>query len=130
MSRARIVSVHEYELKDDVSDDQFLRAVGEAQSRDLFDLPGLLEYRVLRGLKGARRGSFAAIWIYESRAAWQALWGSPASPKSKEEYPPAWRIWEDELLTPLLDREPDRVRYTSYEELAASDLMAGEEGTS
>lgn len=130
MGRARIVSVHEYELKSEVTGEQFLRAVAEAQSRGLFDLPGLLEYRVLRGVKGVRRGSFTAIWIYESRPAWEAVWGPPEAPKSKEDYPPAWRIWEDELLEPLLDRDPDTVRYTSYEVVAANDLQVGEEATS
>ncbi len=130
MPPARIVSVHEYELRDGVSEDQFLRTAKEAQSRGLFDLPGLIHYRLLRGVKGARRGSFAAIWVYESRTAWEALWGPPEAPKTRANYPPTWRVWEDELLAPLLKRDPDRVRYTSYEEFAAADRRDTEERTS
>ena len=28
-----------------------------------------------------------------------------------------WKVWEDEVLVPLLDREPDTITYTDYEEL-------------
>jgi hypothetical protein len=29
-----------------------------------------------------------------------------------------WRIWEDELLAPILSTNPDTIRFTAYEELA------------
>jgi len=34
--------------------------------------------------------------------------------RKREEYPAGWRIWEDEILAPLLKGEPDRVDFTSY----------------
>ena len=74
---ARIVSVHEYELRPGVEPADFERALGDAERRGLFELPGLCEQHFLRGLKGARRGAYAAVWIFESREAWEALWGPP-----------------------------------------------------
>lgn len=120
MDQPRIVSIHEYELRHDADGRDLLRAAEEARDRGLFELPGLIGFRILHGIKGVRRGRFAAIWVYKDRVAWESLWGSPASPKGKEEYPPAWQEWEQELLAPLLDRDPDRVSFTSYEELLAS----------
>lgn len=120
MDRPRIVSVHEYELRPGVSGQDFERAARQAQQRGLFALPGLVAFRILRGIKGARRGRYAAIWVYRDRAAWEAIWGPPAAPKAKHEYPEAWRVWEDELLAPLLERDPDRISYTSYEEILGS----------
>ena len=95
----------------------FREAVREAERRDLFDLPGLVEYRFLRGIKGARTGGFTAVWTYESREAWQEIWGPVDDPVSKEEYPDRWVVWEDELLAPILTEDPDEIEYTSYETL-------------
>lgn len=113
----RVISVHEYTLKPDVTEDQFKDAIQEAQARNLFQLPGLMEVHFLRGIKGKRRGQFTAIWVYESKEAWEGLWGSPEQPRSKDDYPKSWKIWENELLTPLLDRDPDQIEYTSYERI-------------
>lgn len=128
MDQPRIVSIHEYELRHDANRRDLLRAVEEARDRGLFELPGLIGFRILHGIKGVRRGRFAAIWIYKDREAWESLWGSPSSPKGEEEYPQAWQEWERDLLGPLLDRDPDRVSFTSYEELLGSAPTSSEAG--
>ena len=28
-----------------------------------------------------------------------------------------WKVWENEILAPLLNRDPDTIRFTSYEEI-------------
>jgi hypothetical protein len=114
---ARLVSVHEYELRPGVEPADFERAIAEAERRGLFDLPGLSEHHFLRGLKGDRRGAFAAIWVFESRDAWEKLWGPPDAPFAPSRYPPKWKAWENEILAPLLSRDPDTIRFTSYEEV-------------
>lgn len=113
----RIISVHEYVLAPGVSEADFLASVRTAEERRLLDLPGLLGHHFVKGLKGARKNELAGIWVYESRAAWEQLWGPPDAPKPKEEYPEAWRQFEDEVLAPLLVGEPDAIDYTTYEEL-------------
>ncbi|MFC7228206.1 hypothetical protein N0B31_12400 [Salinirubellus salinus] len=110
-----LVSVHHYELTDSTTDEAFREAVGEAETRDLFDLPGLVEYRFLHGVKGAREGRYAAQWVYESREAWVELWGPADAPLPPSEYPQRWRVWEDELLGPLLVGEADDIEFTTYE---------------
>ncbi len=112
-----VISIHEYELRPEVSEEDFFRVVREARRRRLFDLPGLMQVHFVRGLRGARKGKLAAIWIYESLDAWEALWGPPDAPRPPEAYPPSWRVWEQELLARVLDRDPDRIRYTAYEVL-------------
>lgn len=113
----RIVSIHEYELAPGVEPADFEKALREARRQRLFDLPGLREHRFLRGMKGARTGAYTAIWIYDSRAAWEALWGPLDAPRGPAQYPPNWKIWENELLAPLLAQHPDTIRFTSYEEV-------------
>jgi len=113
----RIISIHEYELKPDVDEATFVQAVQQAQERGLFRLPGLVAHRFVRGIRGHRTGAFAAIWIYASREAWEQLWGPPMQPRPPAEYPENWKIWEAEVLAPFLDRHPDRIRFTAYEEL-------------
>lgn len=113
----RIVGIHEYEFRAGVNVSDFEATVREAEERGLFRLPGLIEYRFLRGVKGERNGSYAAIWVFASREEWEALWGSPDKPIGKESYPASWKVWEDELLAPLLDRDPDTITYTDYEQL-------------
>jgi hypothetical protein len=113
----KVISFHEYTLKPDIKEDQFKDAIQAAQDRNLFQLPGLMEVHFLHGIKGQRRGQFAALWIYESREAWERLWGSPNQPHSKEDYPKTWISWEDEILTPILDRDPDQIEYTTYERI-------------
>ena len=116
----RVVSVHEYELRPGVSPADFERALGDAERRGLFDLPGLREHHFLRGLKGARRGGYAAIWIFDSREAWEKLWGPPGAPLPPSQYPQKWQVWENEILAPLLSQDPDKIRFTSYEEVGTS----------
>ncbi|MFC7154948.1 hypothetical protein ACFQPA_05695 [Halomarina halobia] len=113
----RVVSVHEYELAPDADPADFEAAVEAAERRGLFDLPGLVDRRFLRGIKGDREGEYAAIWTYEDREAWEALWGPPGDPKPPEAYPERWREWEA-LLDPLLTDDPDFIGFTSYEALA------------
>ncbi|HEY6717719.1 MAG TPA: hypothetical protein VI232_15370, partial [Reyranella sp.] len=114
---AKVISVHEYELKPGVQDADFERALHDAERRGLFDLPGLAAHHFLRGLKGARRGAYTAIWIFESREAWERLWGTVEAPRSAAEYPENWKIWENAVLAPLLAQDPDTIRFTSYEEV-------------
>jgi hypothetical protein len=114
---ARIISVHEYELRPDVQEAAFERALHDAERRGLFDLPGLVAHHFLKGLKGARRGAYTAIWIFESRAAWEGLWGTVEAPRTAAEYPDSWKIWETAILAPFLAQDPDTIRFTSYEEV-------------
>lgn len=114
-----ITSVHQYELAESTHPSEFHDAVEEAVSRGLFErIPGLVDYRIGRGIRGHRTGKFAAIWRYESREAWTAVWGAVGEPVPKAEYPETWLIWEDELLAPLLAEDPDEIEYTSYEVVA------------
>lgn len=112
-----IVSIHRYELAESTTDREFRDAVREAERRELFDLPGLVEYRFLRGIRGDRDGEFAALWRYGSREAWRDLWGPVGDPVETHEYPETWRIWEEELLAPLVRGNPDEIEFTAYEVL-------------
>jgi heme-degrading monooxygenase HmoA len=114
---ARVISIHEYELRPSVQEAAFERALHDAERCGLFDLPGLIEHHFLRGLKGARRGAYTGIWIFESREAWEKLWGTVEAPRPVEEYPETWKIWENEILAPFLIEHPDTIRFTSYEEI-------------
>lgn len=113
----RVVSIHEYELRPGIDPADFERALSDAERRGLFDLPGLCDHRFLRGLKGARRGAYAAVWIFDSREAWEKLWGPPGAPRPPSQYPQKWQVWENEVLAPLLVQDPDTIRFTTYEEL-------------
>lgn len=113
----RVISVHEYELKPGVQQADFERALRDAERRGLFALPGLSEHHFLRGLKGARCDAYAAIWVFESREAWEALWGPPDAPHPPSQYPQKWQIWEQEVLARFLTQDPDLIRFTSYEEI-------------
>jgi hypothetical protein len=112
------ISIHEYLLKPDVSPDQFEDAVREAERRGLLTLPGLMGYHFVRGIKGSRTLQFTAIWVYESRNAWEALWGTVDMPNRKHEYPTNWQEWEDVILASLLTQDPDTISFNSHEELA------------
>lgn len=114
-----IVSVHHYELAESADESDFRDAVEEAVDRELFEnVPGLVEFRIGRGIRGARTGKFVAIWTYESRDAWTDVWGEAGDPIPKSDYPQEWLVWEDELLDPVLAEDPDEIDYTSYELLA------------
>ena len=115
----RVISVHEYELHDAADPEAFEAAIRKARAENLLALPGLADYVLLKGIKGARTRRYGAIWIYESRAAWEALWGPPDDPIEKPDYPENWKIWEDEVLAPYLSEDPDTIRFTSYRELEA-----------
>jgi hypothetical protein len=112
-----VTSIHEYELAPGVDADRFETVVAGAERDGLFELPGLAGHRFLRGIKGDRAGEYAAVWTYESRAAWEALWGPPDDPVAPDEYPERWREWE-RRLAPLLTGDPDRIRFTSYRTVA------------
>jgi hypothetical protein len=114
---ARIISIHEYDLKPGSDAQQFEDLIRAAEARGLLQLPGLTAHYFVRGSKGARRGAYAAVWIYESREAWEQLWGTPEQPRSPQDYPENWKIWEEEILAPFLAQPPDAVRFTAYEEL-------------
>ena len=114
---AKIISIHEYVLKPGADSRQFEKAIQEAEERGLFELPGLAEYHFVKGIKGLRSGSYTAIWIYENREAWERIWGTVEHPVRKEDYPENWKIWEEEILMPFIDREPDKIKFTAYEEL-------------
>jgi len=114
---ARVVSIHEYQLKPDVDRIAFERAFRDADRRGLFALPGLVEYHFLKGLKGAQHDGYAVVWLYESREAWEMLWGSLECPVQPSEYPEKWKIWENEVLAPFLTQHADGIRFSSYEEL-------------
>jgi heme-degrading monooxygenase HmoA len=113
---AKVFSLHEYVLQPGVDEDDFKSAVHRVQEMGLLQLPGLVDFQLVKGIKGSRRGHFAVLWIYESRDAWQRLWGPPDEPLEKENYPENWRIWEEEILAPFLEGDPDQIRYTTYEE--------------
>lgn len=110
----KVISIHEYELKPDVEDTAFERALRDAEHQDLFRLPGLVGHHFVKGIKGSRRGKFAALWVYESRSAWEALWGPPDQQKERADYPENWQEWE-KILEPFLIQNPDEITFTAYE---------------
>ncbi len=112
----KVISIHEYELKPDIKASEFEHALHIAEDQDLFQLPGLIGHHFIKGVKGSRLGQYTAIWVYESRGAWEELWGTPDRPKEKLEYPENWRKWE-EMLKPFLSDDPDEITFTAYEEI-------------
>jgi hypothetical protein len=60
---ARVISIHEYELKPGIDSGRFEQTLRDAEARGLFDLPGLIAHQFMKGVKGARRDAYAAIWI-------------------------------------------------------------------
>ena len=117
---ARMVSIHEYDLKPDADLARFEQMLGDAEARGLFRLPGLVAHHFLKGIKGARAGGYTALWIYESREAWERLWGTLERPRAPRDYPEPWKTWERELLAPFLSVHPDATRFTAYQELTAN----------
>jgi len=116
---ARMISIHEYDLRPGSDPALFEQALRDAEARGLFELPGLTAHHFVKGVKGARTNAYAAVWIYESRDAWERLWGTLERPLAREQYPTNWQIWEEELLAPILTGDPDAIRFTAYEELGA-----------
>lgn len=110
----KIISHHEYELKPGVQPEEFEREVRQADRLGLFELPGLVEFHFLRGVKGTRRNKYAALWVYSDRRSWEAIWGPLEAPVPPSGYPEGWKQWEA-MLSRFLDRRPDRVRFTANE---------------
>jgi hypothetical protein len=117
----RIISIHEYDLSPGINVEQFEQVLHDAEARGLLQLPGLVAHHFVKGAKGVRRGAYAALWIYESREAWERLWGTPEHPRLPQDYPDTWKIWEQEVLAPFLKVHPDAIRFTAYEELKGFD---------
>ena len=114
---SKVISIHEYILKTGGNEEEFEKAVHNAQERGLLRLPGLIDYYLVKGIRGFRNGLYAAVWVYESKEAWESLWGPIDKPLSKTDYPQNWKVWENEVLFPFLDQDPDKIRFTSYQEL-------------
>jgi hypothetical protein len=112
----RVISIHEYRLRNNVSGEQFEATVEKARKLDLFNLPGLIDYHFLKRIRGSRNVKFTAVWIYQNREAWEKLWGEADSPIEKNSYPENWKRWENEFLAPLLTQDPDRIDYIAYVE--------------
>ena len=111
----QVFSLHEYELNPGVEASAFEEAIQRLRRRGVPALPGLTGFRLIKGIKGQRRGLYAVLWTYESRRAWEQLWGPPEQPLPRSACPASWHAWE-ETLQPFLDREPDRIAFTVYEE--------------
>ena len=114
---SKIVSVHEYVLKPNVDSDQFERVIKDAKDKGLLALTGLESITFVKGIRGDRLNHYAAVWIYESEDAWAHLWGPADHPRAKNDYPPTWKIWEDDILAPFLDQDPDKITFTTYREI-------------
>ncbi len=114
---SKVISIHEYILKPGVKEEQFESAILSAKERGLLNLPGLVEFYFVKRISGSRHGLYAAVWVYESKEAWERLWGPVDNPLSKEDYPENWKVWENEVLSPFLDQDPDKIKFTSYQEL-------------
>ncbi len=113
----KIISIHEYVLKPSVNPYRFEGALRKARESGLLDLPGLERFYFLKGIRGHRCGGYTAVWVYASKPAWEALWGPEGSPKTKEDYPENWKIWEDQVIAPFLAQDPDKITFTSYQEI-------------
>lgn len=64
---SKVISIHEYLLKPDASERQFENAISNAKESGLLSLPGLVDYYLVKGIRGFRNGLYAAVWIYESK---------------------------------------------------------------
>jgi hypothetical protein len=113
----KIISVHEYILKPNVDPDRFEQVISDARDKGILGIAGLERVAFIKGIRGERYNLYAAIWFYESEEAWESLWGPVGHPRAKEDYPHTWRVWEDEVLAPFLDRDPDRITFTTYKEI-------------
>lgn len=111
----RMISIHEYELKPELEASDFEQAIQKARDRGLLQLSGLSSFHFLRGVRGKRRGRYAAIWIYESKEVWEELWGPVGQPVDRESYPHHWKVWEGEVLAPFLVSDPEVIDFTAYE---------------
>ena len=83
----RMISIHEYDPRPGTGAERFQEAIRAAEARGLFQLPGLTAHHFVKGVKGARHGAYAAVWVYESREAWERLRGTVERPRERQEYP-------------------------------------------
>src|SRR2546430_13375698 len=117
---ARMISIHEYDLRPGSGAGRFEEAIRAAEARGLFALRGLTAHHFIKGVKGARNDAYAAVWVYESREAWERLWGTLERPLERTQYPEKWRVWEKERLAPHPSRPPARINIT-----ASAGLLSG-----
>ena len=96
--------------------EKFEMAVADARNRGLFNLPGLVAHHFLKHIRGTRKAAYTAVWVYEDRKVWEKLWGTVDNPIKKENYPEKWKIWENQILAPLLAQDLDHIYYAAYEE--------------
>ncbi len=115
----RIFSVHEYDLRDGVTEAEFESALFSGEANGLLSIPGLTSHHFVRGVRGDRSGRYGAVWIYEDRVAWERMWGQAGQPTPPGRHPAGWRRWE-KILSTLLDRPADAIHFTAYEELSRS----------
>ena len=111
---ARIVAVHELDLKPGVDHAEFERVVREATAGLERAMPGLHQRLFLLGYKAARKGEYAMLWVFESRAALEAMFGTEHDPKPG---PEAFVRYEAAIGPYLAAPRPDLIRFTDYEEI-------------
>src|SRR4029434_8459753 len=108
---ARIISIHEYDLKPGSNPARFEQALRDAEARGLFNLPGLMAHHFVTRVKGSTRSAYAAVWVYESREAWERLWGTLEHPREPTENPAKWRIWGERRRGRILSRTYAAIRF-------------------
>src|SRR3989442_2243391 len=113
---ARMISIHEYDLRPGSNAERFQEAIRAAEARGLFQLPGLTAHHFVKGVKGARNDAYAAVWVYESREAWERLWGTLERPLERTQYPEKWRGWGEGVLGPIPSGHPGAITVTADEE--------------
>jgi hypothetical protein len=111
---ARIVAVHELDLKPGVDRREFERVVREATVGLEQAMPGLVQRMFLLGYKAARKGEYAMLWVFEGRGALEAMFGTEDDPKPG---PPAFVRYEAAIAPYLAAPRPDLIRFTDYEEI-------------
>jgi hypothetical protein len=110
----RIVAVHELDLKPGADRAAFERVVRRETADLARHMPGLVERRFLIGLKAARKGEYAMLWVFESQAALEALFGTESDPRSG---PDAFVRYEAAIGPYLAAARPDLIRFTDYLEI-------------
>ena len=111
---ARIVAVHELDLKPGVDRAEFERVVRESTRGLDRAMPGLRQRLFLLGYKAARKGEYAMLWVFESRAALEAMFGTEHDPKPG---PEAFVRYEAAIGPYLAAARPELIRFTDYEEI-------------
>jgi len=112
----KIISIHEYELRPGVAENDFENALRQARESGLLSLPGLDLIYFGKGIRGQRKGRYVAIWVYTDLGLWEQNWGPADQPISSSNYPAEWRFWEQNILNKYLDRAPDTITFTAYRE--------------